>query len=165
MVDTVAAPLLDASEMEERKMAVKLDKDVKLIKDMNPSNVILVKMGSFCHVYGKDAYLLSYLFEYQLKIVDGTLSTCGFPASTIEKIEKDLEDKKINYMLVVKKEKYEVVEEKDFKGKNNYGDYADKAYKYIAKKKKVDGIYAYLLDNLNENDFQEKILKIEEIIY
>ena len=37
---------------------------VKTIKKIYPSCVILVKIGNFYNVYGKDAYIFSYLFDY-----------------------------------------------------------------------------------------------------
>lgn len=146
-------------------MSFKLDKNLKLIKDLNPNSLILLKMGSFYHAYGKDAYLLSYLFGYQLKTMDGTLNTCGFPVSAINKIGKELEDKKINRMQIIRNDNYAVEEDVSFKAENAYNDYSDKAYKYIVKKNKIDGIYAYLMDNINNDGFQENIIKIEQILY
>ena len=39
---------------------------VKTIKKIYPGCAILVKVGNFYHVYGKDAYIFSYLFEYKI---------------------------------------------------------------------------------------------------
>lgn len=39
---------------------------VKTIKKIYPSCAVLVKVGNFYHVYGKDAYILAYLFEYKI---------------------------------------------------------------------------------------------------
>ena len=144
---------------------MKLDKNVKLIKDLNPNTIVLIKIGAFYHAYGKDAYLLSYLFGYQLKTLDGTLTTCGFPSAGLNKIKKELEDKEINYMKVLKRDNYAVEEDMSFKSNNKYSEYSDKAYRYIMKKKKIDSITSYLTDNINNDNFQEKILKIEEVLY
>ena len=146
-------------------MSGKFEENLKLIRDLNPNSLLLFKMGSFYHAYGKDAYLLSYLFGYQIKNSDGVLSTCGFPVSAIGKIESDFDNKKINYMKIVKNDNYAVEEDVSYKIENKYGEFTDKAYKYVAKKKKVDSITSYLLDHIHDERFQQKIIKIEEILY
>ena len=40
---------------------------IKTIKEVHPKDLVLVKIGSFYHIYGKDAYIISYLFGYKLK--------------------------------------------------------------------------------------------------
>lgn len=72
---------------------------VKTIKKIYPSCVILVKVGNFYHVYGKDAYIFSYLFEYKILEKEGVPS-CGFPINAISKVENILERTKINYVSV-----------------------------------------------------------------
>lgn len=146
-------------------MSIKLDRNFKLIKDLNPNSVVLLKIGSFYHAYGKDAYLLSYLLGYQLKMQDGTFSTCGFPTSAIGKIEKELENKKINYMQISRRDNYAVEEDISFKKDNKYNEFSEKAHKYVLKKNKIDRITAYLTDCINDYDFNEKITKIENILY
>ena len=37
---------------------------VDVVKKIHREDVVLVKEGSFYHVYGKDAYIISYLFRY-----------------------------------------------------------------------------------------------------
>ena len=146
-------------------MLLKQDKNLKVIRDMNPNSLILFKMGTFYHGYGKDAYLLSYLFGYQLKTLDGMISTCGFPISAVEKIVKELNNKKINYILIAKNNNYAIEDEVIFEKENKYNDFSEKAYKYIVKKNKIDGISAYLIDSINDDNFQDKIMKIEKILY
>ena len=72
---------------------------VKTIKKVYPSCAVLVKVGNFYHVYGKDAYILSYLFEYKITEKEG-IPTCGFPLNAISKVENFLEKTKINYVTV-----------------------------------------------------------------
>lgn len=138
---------------------------IKMMKEVHPESVILVKIGTFYHQYGRDAYIISYLFGYQIKSVEKNLSTCGFPKSTLNKIIKKLEDCNINYILVNKSENYEVEDEMEFKKENQYLEYYSKAHKYISKKNKIDGIYNYLLENINDSSIKEKINKVEEILY
>ena len=97
-----------------------MDKTIKVIKDINPNTLIMIKIGSFYHTYGKDAYLLAYLFNYQLKSSENTYNTCGFPISAACKVTKCLEDNKISYMQINKSENYEVENEVSFKSENQY---------------------------------------------
>ena len=44
---------------------------IKNIKQIHPKDIILVEVGKFYYAYGKDAYILSYMFQYKLtKIPD-----------------------------------------------------------------------------------------------
>ena len=138
---------------------------IKVIKEIHPERIILVKIGTFYHQYGRDAYIMSYLFGYQIKIIDKNLYTCGFPKSALNKILSKLEENSISYMIINKSENYEVQEEMEFKNKNKYMEMYNKAYKYISKKNKIDTIYNYLLDNINDINIKEKLNKIEEILY
>lgn len=138
---------------------------IKIMKEIHPERVILVKIGTFYHQYGRDAYIISYLFGYQIKTLEKNLSTCGFPKAGLNKILKGLEDNKISYMLVDKSNNYEVQDEVEFKSKNQYLECYNKAHKYIAKKNKIDAIYNYLIENINSADIKEKINRVEEILY
>ena len=46
-------------------------------------------IGNFYHVYGRDADIISYLFDYKIKDVDG-VKECGFPISSINKVKVPL---------------------------------------------------------------------------
>lgn len=41
---------------------------IKAVKLVHLSTVVMIKMGNFYHVYGKDAYVMSYLLNYKLNI-------------------------------------------------------------------------------------------------
>ena len=60
---------------------MKIENTIKLFKEIHPETLILIKVGSFFHAYGKDSYILSYLFNYQIKKIQINYSTCGFPIS------------------------------------------------------------------------------------
>ena len=49
---------------------------VKTIKEIHPTDIILVEIGSFFYTYGKDSYILSFLFTYQLKKISNVYSLC-----------------------------------------------------------------------------------------
>ena len=40
---------------------------VKTVKEIYIKDITIVKIGKFYQVYGKDAYIISYFFEYRLK--------------------------------------------------------------------------------------------------
>lgn len=40
---------------------------IKAIKQVHAKSVVLIKIGSFYHAYGRDSYILSYIFGYKLK--------------------------------------------------------------------------------------------------
>ena len=40
---------------------------VKNIKEIHPKSLLLFKVGAFCEGYGKDSYIISYLFNYQVR--------------------------------------------------------------------------------------------------
>ena len=111
---------------------------VRNMKQVHPTNVLLIKVGKFYHAYGKDAYIISFLFDYQLKKVEGNTNTTGFPETALNKIQTTLEEKNINYMLISRANNYEVVEEYDFKKENTYNDVYFNAHKYQSRKNIAD---------------------------
>ena len=47
---------------------------IKEIKKIHPKEIVMVKIGDFFHVYGKDSYILAYLLGYKLKMVEDNVS-------------------------------------------------------------------------------------------
>ena len=43
---------------------------IEVVKQVHKEEIVFVKIGKFYQVYGKDAYIVSYLFEYKLKKVE-----------------------------------------------------------------------------------------------
>ena len=113
-----------------------------------PNSILLVLSGNFYNVYGKDAYLLCYLFRF--KFINKLYKTeeekevyvpkTGFPRNSLDKVLLDLEDKKINYVIKIK-DKSDIV--KDFKKLNTY------QRRYIASEK-------YCMDKLKLNEIMEQ---------
>lgn len=71
---------------------------VQTIKKVHEHEIVLVKVGQFYSVYGKDAYIISYILGYKLKKVENVMM-CGFPLNSINRVKAKLEEKKINYVL------------------------------------------------------------------
>ena len=137
----------------------------KTIKEIHEKDVVLLRVGTFYIAYGKDAYIVSYLFGYKIKPVDSTnYASSGFPVGSINKIKSALESRKINYVLLNKSDNYEVEEFDDNKDLNRYEEIYDKAHKYIRLKDRISDINNYLIDNVNKNNIKEILFKIEDII-
>ena len=58
---------------------------IRTIKEIHKEDIVLIKVGTFYNVYGKDAYIISYLFGYKLKEVE-EIKMCGFPKASINKV-------------------------------------------------------------------------------
>lgn len=144
---------------------MKIENTIKIFKEVHPESLIMIKMGTFYHAYGKDSYILAYLFGYQVKKVQTNYSTCGFPSSGLSKILSKLEELEISYIILNKSDNYEVEEEQNFKSKNKYNEMYNKSYSYVSKKNRIDSIYQFLLESITEERIKEKIVRIEEIIY
>ena len=139
---------------------------LKTIKQIHPNEIILVKIGEFYHVYGKDAYILSYLLKYKLKFLEReqNIPTCGFPEKVLPRVEATLENKKINYILVDRRNNYDVDEFVDYKNLNEYEKEFEKAYSYMKLKIKLDDIYNYMLKNITKEEVKKIINEIEKKI-
>ena len=64
---------------------------VEVVKQVHKEEIVFVKIGKFYQVYGKDAYIISYFFDYKLKKVE-EVYMCGFPESSINRVTAKLED-------------------------------------------------------------------------
>lgn len=138
---------------------------VKAIKQIHPKDLVLFKIGVFYHSYSKDAYILSYLFDYKIKKVERNYSSCGFPSGSLSRVLAKLEEKKINYVIVDKRNNYEEDEKSDNKNLNQYEEIFEKANRYVTIKNRIDNIYDTLVEDINAENIKEKIIKVEEIIY
>lgn len=136
---------------------------VQKIKEIHPLEIILVEIGSFYNLYGRDAYIISYLFGYNLKKIENTYS-CGFPKNCINKVTAKLENKKINYICVDKRNNYDVLFKFDNKNLNAYSEFYEKSKKYINIKNRINNITEYLNKNINDKDIKELLCKMEKVI-
>lgn len=137
---------------------------IKTIKQIHPKDVVLVKIGDFYHAYGKDSYILSYLMGYKLKLIEENCTTCGFPQKSLPKIEATLENKKVNYIVIDKRNNYDVDEVSNNKNLNTYDEEFEKARKYINLKKRIDDIYMNLIKDINKEETKRKIFEMEKIL-
>ena len=138
---------------------------IETIKEIHKEYVCLFKSGSFSHAYGKDAYILSYIFEYKVKNIGDREADAGFPLNALPKILAKLEQKKINYLVVDNRNNFEIDQENNNGNLNNYLEIYEKARNYINYKVRIDSINKYLVENLEEKDFRKLLGRIEEIVY
>ncbi|HBC84742.1 MAG TPA: hypothetical protein DCZ30_04885 [Clostridiales bacterium] len=143
---------------------MKIENTIKVIKEVHPDRVVMCKIGPFMHCYGRDAVIMSYLFDYSLKKIDNNYN-CGFPNGALNKIMGTLEGKKISYMVVNRADNFAVENEEDLKENNQYQEIYSKAHKYVSKKNRINEIYNYLIENIGTNNIKGKISQIEEILY
>ena len=137
---------------------------VKNIKQVHPEHIILIKIGKFYYSYSKDAYIISYIFGYKLKNIEENIKVCAFPVFILNKIIAKLEENKINYIIIDRRNNYEVDEKFDNGNLNKYNLYLEKSKKYINQKNKIEEIYNYLISNIENNNNNELIKEIERQI-
>lgn len=131
---------------------------VKNIKQVHPEHIILIKIGKFYYSYSKDAYIISYIFGYKLKNIEENIKVCAFSVFILNKIMAKLEENKINYIIIDRRNNYEVDEKSDNGNLNKYNLYLEKSKKYINQKNKIEEIYNYLISNI-ENDTNNELIK------
>lgn len=136
----------------------------KKIKEVHPNYLILYKSGAFYKSLGKDAYLLSSIFDYNIKFIEENIATCGFPLNSIIKVRSKLEEKNINYMLIDQRNNYDIDISEDFRNLNKYEDEFKKAYTKVKHKKMISRIVEELMLIIDKPYFKDTIRKVEDII-
>lgn len=134
-----------------------------------PNSILLVLIGNFYHVYGKDTYLMCYIFKYKIinnlyKIIGNDIvnvPNTGFPCNSLDKVLLDLEDKKINYVIKAK-DKNDIF--KDFKKLNTYNKRYEVARRYCVDKIRVNEITGRLDELCGKKDFSNILDKIQNHI-
>lgn len=137
---------------------------VKAIKQIHPEYIVLIKIGKFYYSYSKDAYIVSYIFNYKLKIVEENIRVCAFPVFILNKIMAKLEENKINYIVIDRRNNYEVDEKIDNGNLNKYNFYLEKSKRYINQKNRIEEIYNYLVYNIEKNENNKLKKEIESLI-
>lgn len=137
---------------------------VKKIKKVQVNDIVLIKIGKFIYSYGKDAYIMSYIFKYKIKLNQDNIYVCGFPKEKINKVMATLENKKINYIVLDRRNNYRVDEKYDNKNLNRYNEYLEKAIKYIKRKNQIEKIYTALMEDIEKEEIEETIILIKRLV-
>lgn len=138
--------------------------EAKRIKEIHPDYIILYKSGGFYKAFGKDAYILSNLFNYNIKILEHNVATCGFPLNSIFKVRVEIEEKNINYMLIDPRNNYEVDVKENFKNLNTYATQFEKSYTIVKCRKRIKRISDKLITLIEQPNFKDIIRKVEDIL-
>lgn len=138
---------------------------IKTIKEIHYDGVCIFKMGNFYHAYSRDSYILSYLFNYKIKEIGNNHIECGFPMTALPKVTAKLENLKINYLIIDRKNNYDVDYEEKYKKLNQYEKIFDKAKKNINCKKRINTITEFLNENLEKENFTKILSRMEEVMY
>lgn len=138
---------------------------VSTIKRIHPDSIVLVEIGKFYYAYGKDAYVLSYIFNYKLVPTnEKNVYSSAFPKQSYAKVIATLENKKINYIVTDRRNNYDVIDKCDNKNLNTYNKWYENAKQYINVKYRANRIYDYIIKNYEAVNIKEKLRKMEEII-
>ena len=103
----------------------------------------------------KEQVKFQELDDVEIKDLESNWSNALEPTSGVyQQITNDVTGtyKKINYLIVDRRNNYEVDERLDNKNLNNYTKYFEKAKKYISYKTRIDNINNFLLENIDKED-------------
>lgn len=137
---------------------------IKEVKNIHKHELVIVKIGNFYHCYGKDAYIISYLLGYKLTKTKDDYYMCGFPIKSITRVENMLERRKVNCMILDRKNNYDIDVFKNYKNLNTYQTIYEKAKSYIKTRNSIEEIYKELINSINAKDINEKIKNIKNIL-
>ena len=131
---------------------------IETIKVIHKNDVVLVKVGTFYTAYGKDAYIINYLFNYKLNKTQD-IYTSAFPIPSLAKVTAILEQNKINYIVLDRRNNYDVEQQMDNKNLNRYEKFLELSKVKVRKNKRIEQIIEYLTED------EELIEEVERIIY
>lgn len=123
---------------------------VKNIKQIHPNTILCFKVGNFYHCYGKDTYIMSYLFGYNISKSKEENLICGFPVRSISKVLAKLEQNKVDYITIEPRNRYDIEEKQEFNNSNKYEDILKRANKFVRIKKKMQILTEEILKNLDD---------------
>lgn len=138
---------------------------IKEVKEIHPEVVVLVKIGKFYNVYLKDAYIISYLFGYKLRDMEKDVKSAGFPEVSLKRVIATLENKKIDYMILDRRNNYDADEKFENGNLNKYNEIYNKAKKHFNILARIENISNYLHNNMNKKETLNILKRMEQIIY
>ena len=133
------------------------------IKQIHPNYLLIFKVGAFCLTYGKDSYIIAANFNYMLKTTSG-VQTCGFSKKILGKVMANLEDKKINYLVLDPRNSYDIDEKSDNKNLNTYEKEFKKSYLIVKQRNKIQKITEKLELYIGKEEFRKIIKDVEDIL-
>lgn len=120
--------------------------------------IALIKSGNFYITFDKDAIVMNKIFKYKILGIADTIK-CGFPLLALEKVQTELKEKRINYLVI---DKNGVLVKKEFEG-NNYKTFSASMSIIKYRLFRIKTIIKYLNDNAYE-DIDDLLESIENLI-
>ena len=124
------------------------DKYINLKKEYE-DYVILIKAGNFYYTYYNDAYIISYIFKYQIRD-----NRVGFPINVKDKIIKVLNKYEIGYIEVLNNSYIY-----NYLNNNNYFNKLNEAKKYINLNKSLNDLFKLIEIKVKENNTNLLLIK------
>lgn len=121
--------------------------------------IITQSSGNFFEVYGYDAFMFGFLFDYKV-LQNGKTYKCGFPDSSLTKITNKLSDLKISYQIIYRGRNPFV---KDFKKINQYSKYKLITLQKLDIKERMDALVEKV-KSLNEEHAKKVMLELEKCL-
>lgn len=121
--------------------------------------IITQSSGKFFEVYGYDAFMFGYLFDYKV-LQNGKTYKCGFPDSSLTKITNKLSDLKISHQIIYRGRNPFV---KDFKKINQYSKYKLIALQKLDIKERMDALVEKV-KSLSEEQAKKVMLELEKCL-
>ena len=118
------------------------------------SYLTLKKLGGFYSAYNDDAYILFYLFHYNIKN-----SKAGFPLSAYNKVINCLEENNISYIVEGK-----MTEKRDYKKQNRYHFIVEKGKKLYEREQRANRLYERISE-LKESEIDGLLSTIENYVF
>lgn len=138
---------------------------IKKVKEIHKQDVVLVQMGKFYYAYGEDAYILSGIFGYKLNEFEKNIYSVAFPGNSYAKVISKLEQLKVNYVILDRRNNYEVLEKQNYKNLNKYGAILERNIEKVKLKIRVEKITSFLNKQIeNHEEGRKIILDIERVI-
>lgn len=103
------------------------------------------------------------MFDYKLR--RDKYVSCGFPLSVLNKVKVELEKENVDYIVVDKRNEYEVICKEEFKKENKYEEILAIGKTKELIKRKAEKINKYIIENITNEEVVKKIKKLEEVLY
>ena len=124
------------------------DKYINIKKEYE-DYVIIIKAGNFYYTYYNDAYIISYIFKYQIRD-----NRVGFPINVKDKIIKVLNKYEIGYIEVLNNSYIY-----NYLNNNNYFNKLNEAKKYINLNKSLNDLFKLIEIKVKENNTNLLLIK------
>lgn len=136
------------------------------VKTMYPDYIIFVKIGKFYTVYNQDAYIISYKLKYRLKIEESNYIrySCGFSDIALNKVRTKMEENKINYLILDRRNNYEEDAKYNNGNLNKYNEILEKSKRYANNIIRLDKINNYFIENINKEETRKILIQLEKKI-